>query len=318
MDITSISSLTSAQTKLMLANVKAKATETSQNNSSTSTSTSTAAAAKPSAEASGTASTAAASTSTSTTDTSTTESDATKTAELIAELESGKDLTASEVQYLNKVSPGTYARILKQRTETSDYTTSLNNTTSTADATAVHLNKLTDLLTETKSVANDSSLTDDQKIAMYQSITSRVNSIENITSQFSTGSTDSAASITAFQNLLSASSNAMQQSVMLKYNPSLATSSDTTTATDTTSSTTAASSSSSSKSSSTASKTSKSTSTTDSTQSSTASKETSSTSSGSSTKSVSDTLAQIRTIISTETANAALSGVKTAGLNLLV
>ena len=317
MDITSISSLTSAQTKLMLANVKAKATETSQNSSSTSTSTGTAAAAKPSAEASGTASTAAASTSTSTTDTSTTESDATKTAELIAELESGKDLTASEVQYLNKVSPGTYARILKQRTETSDYTTSLNNTTSTADATAVHLNKLTDLLTETKSVANDSSLTDDQKIAMYQSITSRVNSIENITSQFSTGSTDSAASITAFQNLLSASSNAMQQSVMLKYNPSLATSSDTTTATDTTSSTTAASSS-SSKSSSTASKTSKSTSTTNGTQSSTASKETSSTSSGSSTKSVSDTLAQIRTIISTETANAALSGVKTAGLNLLV
>ena len=312
MDIASISSLTSAQTRLMLANVKTRTAETAENEQKTSSSASdTTTAAKTETKP---AESSAASTATST-DTSSTTSDATKIAELEAKLENGQALTSEEIKYLDKVSPGTYEKIMKQRTEQSDYIKALTATTSDTDAASVHMNKLSDLLTETKSIANDSSLSDDEKIAMYQDITSRLNSVENITSTFSSGNADAQDSIAAFQSLLSATSNASQQTVMLRYNKSLASemlNSTEETEEETASASSAAKSSATSKTAATASTVVAS------------SEETASTASAEKTetmekaKTASETVSQIRTIISTEIANVAQNGVKTAGLNLLV
>lgn len=305
MDIASISSLTSAQTQLMLANVKSRTAETAENEQKTS------AAAKTETKS---AESAAASTATST-DTSSTTSDANKIAELEAKLANGQNLTSEEIKYLDKVSPGTYEKIMKQRTEQSDYIKALTATTSDTDVASIHMNKLSDLLTETKSIANDSSLSDDEKIAMYQDITSRLNSVENITSAFSSGNADSQNSIAAFQSLLSATSNASQQTVMLRYNKSLASemlNSSEETEEETASASSTAKSSAASKTAATGStvvaSTEKSTSTASAEKTETTEKA----------KTASETVSQIRTIISTEIANVAQNGVKTAGLNLLV
>lgn len=306
MDINSISSLTSAQTKLMLANVKTRAAETAQSEEKTS-------AAKTETKASS-SSTATTTTTATTTDTSSTTSDTARIAALEAKLENGQDLTSEEIKYLNKVSPGTYEKLVKQRTETTDYTKALTSASSDADAVAVHMNKLSDFLTETKSIANDSSLSDEEKIKMYQSVTTRLNAVENITSMFNSGDADAQSSITAFQNLLSASGNASQQATMLRYNKSLA--SDMLNAADETTSSTTSTVSSAAK---TAGKTS--TKYSDVTASTEKAVETSSTekvATTEKTKTVSETISAIRTIISTETANATQNGVKTAGLNLLI
>lgn len=304
MDFSTISSITSASTKLMLAGVKARATESTGSSSSSSSSTSTASSTSSTDTASTTAAaTSSATSTTSTTTTTTTDDTATKVAELEAKLEQGKSLTTDEVKYLNTNSPGTYQRILNSLTEKTDYVSLLSGTTTDGDALAVHMNKLSDMLTEAKAISNDSSLSSSDKFSQLQSLSSRVNSIEDLTYQYGLGSTSSDGT-SAFKSMLSTISDAKQQSIIYKYNPSFATTDADTTA-----------SAKSSASSSTSGTTSTSASTASASSTSTAS---SGTTSSSSTKSVSDTLAEIRSIISTETANAALSGVKTAGLNLLV
>jgi len=301
MDINSISSLTSAQTKLMLANVKTKAAETAQSEEKLSTSnTSTSTASTPPIAT--------------TMDTSSATSDAAKIAALEAKLENGQELSSEEIKYLNKVSPGTYEKLIKQRTETADYTKALTSASSSADAAAVHMNKLSDLLTETKAIANDSSLSDEEKFKMYQSVTTRLNAVENITSMFNSGDSDAQSSITAFQSLLSASSNASQQATMLRYNKNLA--SEMLNATDEPTASTASAVSSTAK---TAGKAStKSSDVTASPEKAAEASSTEKTATTEKAKTASETVSQIRTIISTETTNVTQNGVKTAGLNLLV
>lgn len=310
MDIASISSLTSAQTRLMLANVETRTAGTAENEQKTSSSAAnTAETAKTETKP------AESSAATTATNARSTTSDTTKIAELEAKLENGQDLTSEEIKYLNKVSPGTYEKIMKQRSEQTDYIKALTATTSDTDAVSVHMNKLSDLLTETKAIANDSSLSDDEKIAMYQDITSRLNSVENITSAFGSGNADPRNSIAAFQSLLSATGNASQQTVMLRYNKSLASemmNSSEETEEETASALGTAKSSATSK-----------TAATDSTVVISAEKTRSTASAEKmetvkNAKTASETVSQIRTIISTEIANVARNGVKTAGLNLLV
>lgn len=287
MDMSTISSLTSASTRLMLANVKAKA-------SSESSSSSTSAGASSAAASSGsTAATASSSTSTSTA--ATADDTAAKVSQLEAKLEAGQSLTNDEIKFLNANSPGTYQRILDAMAEKTNYASSLSSATNDSDVFAIHMNKLSDMLTEAKAISNDSSLTDADKFSQLQNLSSRVSDIESLTSQFNADSTD-ANGVSTFKSMLATVSDAKQQSIIYKYNPGFA-STDAKSTSSSTSSTSAAPSTANA--------------------SSAASTSTASSSTNSA-KTAADTLREINAIISTETANAALSGTKTAGLNLLV
>ena len=287
MDMSTISSLTSASTRLMLANVKAKM-------SSDSSSSSASAGASSAAASSGsTAATASSSTSTSTA--ATADDTAAKVSQLEAKLEAGLSLTNDEIKFLNTNSPGTYQRILDAMTEKTNYASSLSSATNDSDVFAIHMNKLSDMLTEAKAISNDSSLTDADKFSQLQNLSSRVSDIESLTSQFNADSTD-ANGVSTFKSMLATVSDAKQQSIIYKYNPGFA-STDAKSTSSSTSSTSAAPSTANA--------------------SSAASTSTASSSTNSA-KTAADTLREINAIISTETANAALSGTKTAGLNLLV
>ena len=298
MDMSTISSLTSASTRLMLANVKAKM-------SSDSSSSSASAGASSAAASSGsTAATASSSTSTSTSAAATTDDTATKVSQLEAKLEAGQSLTNDEVNFLNTNSPGTYQRILDAMTEKTNYASSLSSATNDSDVFAIHMNKLSDMLTEAKAISNDSSITDADKFSQLQNLSSRVSDIESLTSQFNADSTG-ANGVSAFKSMLATVSDAKQQSIIYKYNPGFA-------STDAKSTSSSASSTSS-------------TSAAPSTANASSAASTSTASSSASTaKTAADTaktaaaLTEINAIISTETANVALSGTKTAGLNLLV
>ena len=290
MDMSTISSLTSASTRLMLANVKAKM-------SSDSSSSSASAGASSAAASSGsTAATASSSTSTSTA--ATADDTAAKVSQLEAKLEAGQSLTNDEIKFLNANSPGTYQRILDAMAEKTNYASSLSSATNDSDVFAIHMNKLSDMLTEAKAISNDSSLTDADKFSQLQSLSSRVSDIESLTSQFNADSTG-ANGVSAFKSMLATVSDAKQQSIIYKYNPGFAS----TDAKSTSSSASSTSSTSAAPSTANA--------------SSAASTSTASSSTNSA-KTAADTLREINAIISTETANAALSGTKTAGLNLLV
>ena len=291
MDMSTISSLTSASTRLMLANVKAKA-------SSDSSSSSASAGASSAAASSGsTAATASSSTSTSTSTAATADDTATKVSQLEAKLEAGQSLTNDEISFLNTNSPGTYQRILDAMTEKTNYASSLSSATNDSDVFAIHMNKLSDMLTEAKAISNDSSLTDADKFSQLQSLSSRVSDIESLTSQFNADSTG-ANGVSAFKSMLATVSDAKQQSIIYKYNPGFAS----TDAKLTSSSASSASGTSAAPSTANA--------------SSATSKSTASSSTN--TAKTAAALTEINAIISTETANVALSGTKTAGLNLLV
>ena len=215
MDMSTISSLTSASTRLMLANVKAKM-------SSDSSSSSASAGASSAAASSGsTAATASSSTSTSTSAAATTDDTATKVSQLEAKLEAGQSLTNDEVKFLNTNSPGTYQRILDAMTEKTNYASSLSSATNDSDVFAIHMNKLSDMLTEAKAISNDSSLTDADKFSQLQNLSSRVSDIESLTSQFNADSTD-ANGVSTFKSMLATVSDAKQQSIIYKYNPGFA------------------------------------------------------------------------------------------------
>ena len=323
MDISTISSLTSASTKLMLASVKARATSSSSNASSSSSSAagsttdSTTDGTGSAASATDTAATTAATTATAT-DSTDADSVATKVAELEAELESGQSLTSDEIKFLNTNSPGTYERILKSLTEKSDYLNSLSGTSTESEAASVHMNKLSDMLTEAKSISNDSSLSDSDKYNQLKNLSSRVSAIEDLTYQYSAGNTSGADNASSFKSLLASVSDAQQQGIIYKYNPDFASSDST--SSDSTSSGAGASAVSSTTSSASSSSSSTSASSADNAATAASATGTSSTGSSSSSdaKSASETLAEIRSIISNQTASSLLSGVKSAGLNLLV
>ena len=293
MDMSTISSLTSASTRLMLANVKAKM-------SSDSSSSSASAGASSAAASSGsTAATASppASTSTSTSTAATADDTATKVSQLEAKLEAGQSLTNDEISFLNTNSPGTYQRILDAMTEKTNYASSLSSATNDSDVFAIHMNKLSDMLTEAKAISNDSSLTDADKFSQLQSLSSRVSDIESLTSQFNADSTG-ANGVSAFKSMLATVSDAKQQSIIYKYNPGFA-------STDAKSTSSSASSASG-------------TSAAPSTANASSATSKSTASSSTNTAKTAAALTEINAIISTETANVALSGTKTAGLNLLV
>lgn len=314
MDLSTISSISSANTKLMIASVKAKAASTTSSSTSSSTSTDSTTSSSSTSGSSAAASTATTTTATSS-DTSSTDT-ATKIAELEAELEAGQSLTAEEIKFLNTNSPGTYERILKSLTEKTDYTSSLNNTSTDSEAASVHMNKLSDMLTEAKSISNDSSLSESDKFSQLQSLNARVSSIEDLTYQYGLGNTGTDTS-SAFKTMLGSISDAKQQSVIFKYHPEYASSSSSSTDSTSTSSTaskksstTTSSSSSTSSSTSTAAETAAA--------STTGTTSTGSTSTSTSASSAEDILSEIRSIITNQTASSISSGVKSAGLNLLV
>ena len=289
MDMSTISSLTSASTRLMLANVKAKMS------SDSSSSSASAGASSAAASSESTAATASPPTSTSTSTAAAADDTATKVSQLEAKLEAGQSLTNDEINFLNTNSPGTYQRILDAMTEKTNYASSLSSATNDSDVFAIHMNKLSDMLTEAKAISNDSSITDADKFSQLQNLSSRVNDIESLTSQFNADSTG-ANGVAAFKSMLATVSDAKQQSIIYKYNPGFA-STDAKSTSSSTSSTSAAPSTANA--------------------SSAASTSTASSSTNSA-KTAADTLTEINAIISTETTNAALSGTKTAGLNLLV
>ena len=291
MDMSTISSLTSASTRLMLANVKAKMS------SDSSSSSASAGASSAAASSESTAATASPPTSTSTSTAAAADDTATKVSQLEAKLEAGQSLTNDEINFLNTNSPGTYQRILDAMTEKTNYASSLSSATNDSDVFAIHMNKLSDMLTEAKAISNDSSITDTDKFSQLQNLSSRVNDIESLTSQFNADSTG-ANGVSAFKSMLATVSDAKQQSIIYKYNPDFA-------------STNAKATSSSASSTS-------STSAAPSTANASSAASTSTASSTNTAKTAADTLTEINAIISTETANAALSGTKTAGLNLLV
>lgn len=308
MDISTISSISSASTKLMLANVKAK---TASSNSDTEASSASAKTGTTTGERTSGEDTAAELTSTTTTSS---DSTATKVAELEAKLESGQSLTNEEIKFLNTNSPGSYERILRSMEEKSSYVNSLNSTTSESEAASVHMNKLADMLTEAKSISNDSSLSDSERVEQLKNLSSRVSDIEDLTYQHSLGNTSGTDSASAFKNLLASVSDARQQGVIYKYHPEFAESeSEDGSADKAASAHTAATGSS-------ASKTSASVPTGNTSDADTAVSETTSTDSttSGSAKSASETLAEIHSIIGNQTASSLLTGVKSAGLNLLV
>lgn len=308
MDISTISSISSASTKLMLANIKAKTASSSADTDASSASAKTGAAA---GEAASSEDTAAKVTTTTTTDS---DSTATKIAELEAKLASGQSLTNEEIKFLNTNSPGTYERILRSMEEKSSYVNSLNSTTSESEAASVHMNKLADMLTEAKSISNDTSLSDDERYEQLKNLSSRVSDVEDLTYQYSLGNTSGSDNSSTFKNLLASVSDARQQGVIYKYHPEFAESEAEGSSTDKAASTHAVTTSSS------ASTNGVSVSTENISNLDTAASETASTDStaSDSSKSASETLAEIRSIISNQTASSLSTGVKSAGLNLLV
>ena len=302
MDISTISSLTSASTKLMLANVKTQANANSNSAGISSKAVSSSADSTASSTAASTSAAAAA----------TEEDTAAKIAELSDKLESGSSLTKGEIQFLNKNSPGTYQRILNALTEKTDYANLLSSAGSAHDSFVIHMNKLADMLTEAKAISNDSSLSETDKFRQLQSLSSRVNTIEDVTRQFGLGNANRSESISAFQTMLSTISDAKQQSIIFKYNPGFASEYADSAARSTPGPASSAVSS-ATKSSTT------SNSSTAAAAGGTVSADSADPVSGTgSEKSAEEMLAEIHSIISLGTANAALSGVKTAGLNLLV